>query len=102
MGLAEMQGAIGSDIMYEDAESMALDRWNQMRWPAGFRAPGDVPQRRLTLWVDGHGSITQADITRLDDLKYLQGLGANRNPNIIRDGALPADRNLAELHPFAY
>lgn len=89
LGLPQMQGARGTDILYEDAETMAVDRWNQLRVGLpGLERRVMYRTAALALWgkVDGHGSVTEVGLHEL----HSNGAGS---PNVIRAGAIPAGRN---------
>lgn len=90
LGLPLMQGARGSDILYEDAETLAKDRWNQMRVGLpGLERRVMYRTAALALWgkVDGHGSIAEVGLDELADFSE------KGSPSIVRAAALPTARN---------
>ena len=106
-------GARGTDILYEDAETLAKDRWNQMRLGLpGLERRVMYRSAALALWgkVDGHGSITGTSVdfhdnphddvggrakhvSPADFSRPLENVANDADPNKIRLGALPIDRN---------
>jgi hypothetical protein len=90
IGLPQMQGGRGTDILYEDAETLTKERWSQIRVGLpGLERRVMYRSAALALWgkVDGHGSITEVGLNELGDFTK------KGSPNIIATSALPTARN---------
>lgn len=90
LGLGTMQGARGTDILYEDAETLSTDRWNQLRVGLpGLERRVMYRTAAVALWaqVDGHGSVTEVPLSNLGDTAF------TGNPNRIDPSLMPLARN---------